>query len=310
MRPNASPVTSGPTSVPGSRGSPIGTLRYAVERRSSSASAIDSWTIRRRSEVHRCPAVPTAAKRTPRTTRSRSALGATIAALLPPSSRSDRPRRDEIRGAIALPIAVEPVAETSGIRSSSASWTARSAPPITSSNSPSGVSPKRAAARSRSAVVAIAVSGVRSEGFQITGSPQTSASAAFQLQTATGKLKALITATGPSGCHVSVSRCPGRSEAIERPYSWRERPTAKSQMSIISWTSPRPSWEIFPTSSVTSAPSASFSLRSSSPSRRTSSPRRGAGTSRHALEGGDRPRDRGVGAGARPCGQRARSPRR
>ena len=56
---------------------------------------------------------------------------------------------------------------------------------------------------------ASAVSGVRSDGFQITGSPQTSASAAFQLHTATGKLKALITATGPSGCHVSVSRWPG-----------------------------------------------------------------------------------------------------
>ena len=66
------------------------------------------------------------------------------------------------------------------------------------------------------------------------------------------------------------------------PYSWRERPTAKSQMSIISWTSPRPSCAIFPTSSVTSAPRASFSRRSSSPSSRTSSPRRGAGTSRHA----------------------------
>ncbi len=51
-----------------------------------------------------------------------------------------------------------------------------------------------------------AVSGVRSEGFQITGSPQTSASAAFQLHTATGKLNALITATGPSGCQVSVRR--------------------------------------------------------------------------------------------------------
>ena len=50
-----------------------------------------------------------------------------------------------------------------------------------------------------------------------TGSPQTSASAAFQLHTATGKLNALITATGPSGCHVSVRRWPGRSEAIERP---------------------------------------------------------------------------------------------
>ena len=56
---------------------------------------------------------------------------------------------------------------------------------------------------------ASAVSGVRSDGFQITGSPQTSASAAFQLHTATGKLKAVITATGPSGCHVSVRRWPG-----------------------------------------------------------------------------------------------------
>ena len=37
-----------------------------------------------------------------------------------------------------------------------------------------------------------ALSGVRSDGFQSTGSPQTSASAAFQLHTATGKLNALI----------------------------------------------------------------------------------------------------------------------
>ena len=76
--------------------------------------------------------------------------------------------------------------------------------------------------------------GVRSEGFQSTGSPQTRARAAFQLHTATGKLNALITATGPSGCHVSVSRWPGRSEAIVFPYSCRESPTAYSQMSIIS----------------------------------------------------------------------------
>ena len=122
-----------------------------------------------------------------------------------------------MRGASSLPICVEPVAETSGIRGSSASWTARSAPPMTSSASPSGTPPKRSAARSNSDMHASAVSGVRSDGFQITGSPQTKASAAFQLQTATGKLKALITATGPSGCHVSVSRWPGRSDAIERP---------------------------------------------------------------------------------------------
>ena len=72
-------------------------------------------------------------------------------------------------------------------------------------------------------------------------------------------------------------------------------------MSIISCTSPRPSWEIFPTSSVTSAPSVSFSRRSSSPRRRTSSPRRGAGTSRHASNAADGAGDGGVGVGlARP----------
>ena len=100
--------------------------------------------------MHRWPAVPTAEKRTPRTTRSRSALGATIAALLPPSSSSERPSRAAMRGASSLPICVEPVAETSGTRGSSASWTARSAPPITSSASPSGTPPKRSAARSNS----------------------------------------------------------------------------------------------------------------------------------------------------------------
>ena len=53
-------------------------------------------------------------------------------------------------------------------------------------------------------------------------------------------------------------------------------------MSIISWTSPRPSWTILPASSVTSRASGSLAARNSSPSSRTSSPRRGAGTLRHA----------------------------
>ena len=64
---------------------------------------------------------------------------------------------------------------------------------------------------------AIAVSGVFSEGFQTSVSPQTSASIAFQAQTATGKLNAVITPTGPSGCHCSASRCAGRSLAIVSP---------------------------------------------------------------------------------------------
>ena len=51
----------------------------------------------------------------------------------------------------------------------------------------------------------------------MTGSPQTSAMAVFQDQTAAGKLNALMTPTTPSGCHVSISRWPGRSEVIVRP---------------------------------------------------------------------------------------------
>ena len=106
--------------------------------------------------------------------------------------------------------------------------------------------------------------------------------AAFQDQTATGKLKAEITPTTPAGCHCSVILWSGRSEGSTRPPTWRDRPTAKSQMSIISCTSPRPSDTTLPTSSVTSRPSAALAPRSSSPSSRTSSPRRGAGTRRQA----------------------------
>ncbi len=58
-----------------------------------------------------------------------------------------------------------------------------------------------------------------------------------------------------------MSRWPGRSEAIVRPYSWRDSPTAKSQMSIISWTSPRPSERILPASRLTSAPRSSLCSR-------------------------------------------------
>ena len=59
-------------------------------------------------------------------------------------------------------------------------------------------------------LTAMAVNGVFSLGFQITGSPHTKASAAFHAHTATGKLNALITSTGPSGCHCSIIRWFGR----------------------------------------------------------------------------------------------------
>ena len=55
------------------------------------------------------------------------------------------------------------------------------------------------------------------DGFQTIVSPQTAASAAFHAQTATGKLNAVMMPTGPSGCHCSNIRWPGRSRAIVSP---------------------------------------------------------------------------------------------
>jgi hypothetical protein len=184
-----------------------------------------------------------------------------MAPLLPPSSRMARPRRAATRGASSRPMAVEPVAESTGRRRSPASSRASSEPPIRTSSSPAGASAKPAAARPNRASQARAVRGVRGEGFHTTGLPQTQARAAFQAHTAAGKLKAETTPTGPMGCHSSIRRWPGRSLGRVRPPSWRDRPTAKSQMSIISWTSPRPSWRILPVSRVMSSPNGALACR-------------------------------------------------
>ncbi|MNQ94091.1 hypothetical protein D3C85_1095920 [compost metagenome] len=130
---------------------------------------------------------------------------------------------------------------------------------------------------------AIAVKGVFSDGFQMHTLPQTSASAAFQLQTATGKLNAEIMPTIPSGCHCSYMRWLGRSLCMVKPYSWRDKPTAKSQISIISCTSPSPSCKLFPISYETSVPKSDLFSRRASPNCRTISPLFGAGMLRHSV---------------------------
>src|SRR5207248_7834896 len=61
----------------------------------------------------------------------------------------------------------------------------------------------------------------------------------------------------------------------------RDWPTAKSQISIISCTSPLPSAIIFPVSSVTSCPRSCLNSRKALPRRRTVSPRTGPGVVRH-----------------------------
>ena len=81
--------------------------------------------------MQRCPAVPTAENTMARRARSRSAEGATIMALLPPSSSRLRPKRAATRGPTSLPILVLPVALTSGSRTSSVSTRARLWSPVT-----------------------------------------------------------------------------------------------------------------------------------------------------------------------------------
>ena len=82
----------------------------------------------------------------PRTARSRSAVGATIAALLPPSSRISRPNRPATSGATARPIRVEPVADTIATSGWAASAAPTSAPPWSTWFSPRGT-PSSPAAR-------------------------------------------------------------------------------------------------------------------------------------------------------------------
>lgn len=110
-----------------------------------------------------------------------------------------------------------PVALISGTRASSTSASPASLPPTTICRRSSGAAPNRAAAWSKMLRHASAESGVSSDGFHTIGSPHTSASAKFHAHGATGKLNAVMTPTGPSGCQLSIILWPGRSEAMVRP---------------------------------------------------------------------------------------------
>src|SRR5690606_2115149 len=188
--------------------------------------------IKRRVEVQRCPAVPTAPKTAPTNTIFKSACSDTMIALFPPNSKIVFPKRSATVLATWRPILVEPVNDTKEIRESLL-IKSPVAFPVTKQLTPSGT-----LFFSKTLVMmfwqATAHKGVFELGFQTHTSPQTQASAAFHDQTATGKLKALIIPTIPSGWYCSYIRCIGLSECIVKPYNWRDKPTAKSQISIIS----------------------------------------------------------------------------
>src|SRR5882724_2468424 len=129
---------------------------------------------------------------------SRSASLVIIIALFPPSSSKALPNLAPTAAPTALPILVEPVADTNGILVSAAIHSPMSLPPTTRLQTPSGT----LFFLNTSAMIcwqATAQSGVFSEGFHIQTSPQTQPSILFQLQTATGKLKAEMIPTIPKG---------------------------------------------------------------------------------------------------------------
>ena len=139
----------------------------------------------------------------PRSAKSKSAVGAKIMALLPPSSSKHLPKRSATFGPTSRPMRVLPVALTKAMSLFSTSALPISVLPNMICDKCAGASPNFAKAFSNNAWQAKATSGVFSEGFQMTGLPQTMANAVFQDQTATGKLKAEMTPMTPSGCHVS-----------------------------------------------------------------------------------------------------------
>src|SRR4051812_22361942 len=114
------------------------------------------------------------------------------------------PKRSATVVATILPMRVEPVNEISG-RRLSAFIKSPQALPVTRQLTPSGT----LFFANTSATIcwqATAHKGVLEDGFQTQTSPQTQAIAAFQLHTATGKLKAEIIPTIPIGCHCSYMR--------------------------------------------------------------------------------------------------------
>mmetsp|Transcript_27058 Transcript_27058/g.36160 ORF Transcript_27058/g.36160 Transcript_27058/m.36160 type:complete len:218 (-) Transcript_27058:290-943(-) len=203
-----------------------------------------------------------------------------IAALLPPSSRMVLPKRRWTSALTLRPTAVLPVKETRGTRGSCT----MAFPMVGPSPVTTVMTLWKPLAFSTSVMTlprAMVTMETVSAPFQMTWSPQMSARAVFQPQTATGKLKAVMTPTLPTGFQISIIKWPGRSEFRTLPSIVLDIPTAISQISMNSCTSPRPSERTLPISRVTRAPRASFFALRASPICLTISPRTGPGVVCH-----------------------------
>ena len=190
------------------------------------------------------------------------------------------PKRPLTSLATCLPVFVDPVKETRPSRLSYKNFSPTSAPvPWQTVNTE--LNPLALKTSVTILPTATVTKDVDSLPFQIIVLPQISPIAVFQPATAQGKLKAEITPMFPIGFHYSIIMWPGLSLGKTLPPIILDIPTAMSQVSIYSYTSPSPSLLILPTSKASRDPRASFFSLSSFPIYLTMSPRIGIGRSIH-----------------------------
>src|SRR5215217_2614969 len=253
----------------------------APRSRSSScrtnSSWTSAWTIAVPSDVQRWPAVPNPPNRAPSTASAMSASSMITIGFLPPSSRHGDWRWRPHSAPISAPTADEPVKPTlSTSRCSSARWSPAdvcSPSAWTRFSTPLGTPPAW-----KISVIAEAIPALYSAGFQTTALPHRIAGTRYHEGTAPGKLPAVMMVATPTGTRNVKSCLSGISDGTVCPYSRRPSPRKKSQVSMISCTSPSDSGYGLPISRVTSRASASLLASNSRPTSAITRPRAGAGT--------------------------------
>ncbi len=222
------------------KGSPTAAARVAASKRRRKSSWTDSCTKTVPREVQRWPAVPKPLNSAPSTARSRSASGMTTSGFLPPSSRHGFCRWRPASSPILRPTSTDPVNPTLSMTPAAMPFSSPSkvCGPSASTRfrAPSGNPPAQ-----NSSATAWALAAAYSAGFQVTVLPHSSAGTRYQLGTATGKLPAVMIARDPTGRRKVNSCLSAISDGTVWPYRRRPSPRKKSQVSTISWTSPRAS---------------------------------------------------------------------
>lgn len=175
--------------------------------------------------------MPTAAKVQALNAKSKFASFIIIVALFPPSYSKLWPNLYYTFLFTILPTFVEPVNETNGILLSEDIFCPISAPPCNTVRTLGFILFFYSTSAIILAVVTV-TNEVEGAPFQVSKSPQIKAIAAFQPNTAHGKLNAVITPTIPKGFHTYIIKCYGLYELNTEPPIVLDNPQAISQISI------------------------------------------------------------------------------